>query len=144
VLLSSVLIYALGIDDSAARPLENHLLEPMQELLPPLAEEQLLEGLSTSSNKKFEHQEEVKKRRRRRQDDADADDDDEGDRRVRDKTLAPNRRRRANTLSRDQWASLAWLLLIVIGGSKFSFWLFVHAHDALCIAFDLSCKPKGY
>lgn len=113
----------------------------MQELLPPLAQEQSQADSSHSRNNKFEHQEEAKKRRRRRNDaDADADDD----RRVRDNPLAPNRRRRGNTLTRDQWASVAWLLLIVIGGSKFTFWLFVHAHDALCIAFDLSCKPKGY
>jgi len=115
----------------------------MQELLPPLAQEQSQADSSHSRNKKFEHQEEAKKRRRRRND-ADADTDEDDDRRVRDYHLAPNRRRRGNTLTRDQWASVAWLLLIVIGGSKFSFWLFVHAHDALCIAFDLSCKPKGY
>jgi hypothetical protein len=114
----------------------------MQGLLPPVIPRQTSAAAPEERTEiEREHHEEARARRRRRKE---ADADEDGDRRERDTALPPNRRRKGNALSRDQWASVVLLFLVVIGGSKLSFWLFVQAHDAFCIAFNLSCKPKGY
>jgi len=48
------------------------------------------------------------------------------------------------SLSRDQLSGILLYLVVVIGGSRFSYWFIIWILDAFCIAFDLSCKPEGY
>ena len=107
----------------------------MERLLPPVLPAQSKGG--NDERPSVEHREErieARERRRRRKE---GEDDGHA-------ATPPPSRRKGATLTRDQWTSVLVLLLVVIGGSKLSFWLFVHAHDTFCIAFNLSCKPKGY
>ena len=78
--------------------------------------------------------------RRRKKDSDDEDSDDGGDF---DPSLPPPRRR-ATGLNRDQLGAFILLPIIVIGGSKLSFWVCIKLLEMACIGLDLTCKPKGY
>jgi hypothetical protein len=47
-------------------------------------------------------------------------------------------------LTRDQWSTICFTFVIVLGGSKFAYWCIGKYLEFSCIAFDLDCKPEGY